>query len=162
MGTHFSGTSDEIRALDVYIKLSRASDSVSYRINRHLKDHNLSTSQFGVLEALLHLGPMCQSELATKILKSTGNLTMVVDHLEERGLVERRRESSDRRFVTVHLTEAGEALIAGIFAEHVAGVVREIGVLAPDEQVQLAGLCRKLGRGVEQTRLDLSSEKGPI
>ena len=75
----------------------------------------MSTSQFGVLELLHHLGPMCQSELAAKILKSTGNLTMVVDHLEERGLVERRRDTGDRRFITVHLTEAGEALIGGIF-----------------------------------------------
>lgn len=149
MGTHFKGTPDEIRALDVYIKLSRASDSVSTRINRHLKEFSLSTSQFGVLESLYHLGPMCQSELATKILKSTGNLTMVVDHLEERGLVQRRRDSGDRRFITVHLTGAGEALISGMFAEHAAGVLREIGVLTPEEQAQLAGLCRKLGLGAE-------------
>lgn len=147
MGTHYQGTVDEIRALDVYIKLSRASESVSYRINRHLKDYNLTISQFGVLESLHHLGPMCQSELATKILKSTGNLTMVVDHLEERGLVQRVRDSNDRRFVSVHLTEAGEALIAGMFARHAAGVAREFDVLAPEEQTQLAALCRKLGRG---------------
>jgi MarR family 2-MHQ and catechol resistance regulon transcriptional repressor len=109
----------------------------------------LSTSQFGVLESLYHLGPMCQSELATKILKSTGNLTMVVDHLEQRGLVERQRDSSDRRFITVHLTGAGETLIAGMFAEHAAGVAREFAVLTAAEQEQLALLCRKLGKGGE-------------
>ena len=92
---------------------------------------------------------MCQSELATKILKSTGNLTMVVDHLEERGLVERRRDTGDRRFITVHLTRPAMALIGGIFVEHAAGVVREIAVLTAEEQMQLAGLCRKVGLGGE-------------
>lgn len=151
MGTHYLGTPEEMQALDVYIKLARASDSVSYRINKHLKDHNLSTSQFGVLEALLHLGPMCQSGLATKILKSTGNLTMVIDHLEARGLVERVRGAEDRRFITVYLTPAGEALIRGIFAGHAANVVREFSVLSPEEQAQLATLCRKLGKGAEES-----------
>ena len=145
MGTHYQGTPDEIRALDVYIKLSRAADAVTQRINKHLKEDGLTVSQFGVLEALYHLGPMCQTELAAKILRSTGNLTLVIDNLEQAGQVERQRDTVDRRFVTVHLTPAGEALIARIFQPHVQGVVETMSALTPQEQEELAALCRKLG-----------------
>ncbi|MEI2690507.1 MAG: MarR family transcriptional regulator [Anaerolineae bacterium] len=116
MGTHYQGTPDEIRALDVYIKLARAADAVTQRINSHLKEDGLTVSQFGVLEALYHLGSMCQTELASKILKSTGNLTLVIDNLERDGLVERQRDSADRRFVSVYLTPTGRQLIDRIFA----------------------------------------------
>ncbi len=145
MGTHYQGTPDEIRALDVYIKLARAADAVTQRINSHLKEDGLTVSQFGVLEALYHLGSMCQTELASKILKSTGNLTLVIDNLERDGLVERQRDGADRRFVSVYLTPTGRQLIDRIFGPHVAGVVETMNALAPAEQAELARLCRKLG-----------------
>jgi MarR family 2-MHQ and catechol resistance regulon transcriptional repressor len=145
MATHYQGTQMEKDALDVYIKLSRAAMAVEARINCHLKDYGLTASQFGVLEALYHLGPLHQHELAAKILKSSGNLTLVIDNLVKRGLVERVRDHVDRRYITVCLSEAGCRLIEDIFPQHVGHVVKTIGVLAPEEQRQLAALCRKLG-----------------
>ena len=92
MGIRYKGTKAENRALDAYIKLVRASESVVGRLGQNLRaEDDLPLSQFGVLEALMHLGPMCQRELGVKILKSSGNVTMVVDNLEKRGLVARRR-----------------------------------------------------------------------
>lgn len=134
-----------MRALDVYIKLMRAAESVSARIHRPLAAVDLTVSQFGVLEALLHLGPLCQRELGEKILRSGGNMTVVIDNLEKRGLARRVRSTEDRRYISVHLTEAGEKLISGIFPAHVEAVVAEIGVLDAGEQQTLAQLCRKLG-----------------
>jgi len=145
MGTHYQGTATEKSALDVYIKLSRAAEAVTARINHHLKDVKLTISQFGVLEAIYHLGPMHQNQLAEKILKSTGNLTLVIDNLEKRGLVERERDPSDRRCVLIHLTDAGHQLIHNFFPRHVAAVVQTLGVLSLEEQAQLAALCKKLG-----------------
>lgn len=145
MPTHYQGSETERLALDVYIKLARAAESVSQRINRHLNEVNLTISQFGVLEALYHLGPQHQNQLAEKILKSSGNMTLVIDNLVKRGLVARQRDPNDRRYVTVDLTEDGQALIARIFPHHVQTVVREIGILSAEEQHQLACLCRKLG-----------------
>jgi MarR family 2-MHQ and catechol resistance regulon transcriptional repressor len=145
MGTHYQGTKLEKDALEVYIKLSRAAESVEARINRHLKNHGLTFSQFGVLEAVYHLGPLHQHELAAKILKSSGNLTLVIDNLVKRGLVKRERDETDRRCITVCLTEAGRQLIGDIFPRHVGHVLDAIGVLTPEEQHQLAVLCRKLG-----------------
>ena len=89
MATHFDGTTEERQALDVYIKLTRAAESSALRINAKLQRFNLTVSQFGVLEALFHLGPLQPGELATKILKSSGNMTPVLENLEKRALVRR-------------------------------------------------------------------------
>lgn len=147
MGTHYQGSELEKTALDTYIKLSRAADAVSSRINAHLHDLNLTISQFGILEALYHLGPLHQNELADKILKTSGNITHVVDNLEKRSLVERKRDTQDRRYVSVHLTDAGHDLIAGFFPQHVAKVVEEFSVLSAEEMALLAKLSKKVGLG---------------
>ena len=147
MPTHYAGTATECLALDSFIKLMRAADSVSSRVNDHLRDNGLTVSQFGVLEALHHLGVLNQSDLAQKLLKSTGNLTTVVDNLVKRGLVERRRCTEDRRVVYIHLTEEGRSLVAAILPGHVDGVVAAFAVLSEEEQTALGGLLRRLGRG---------------
>ena len=67
MGTHYEGTREEVMALDLYIKILRCADSVETRVNRHLQKVGLTTSQFGVLEALYHLGPLVQKDIASKI-----------------------------------------------------------------------------------------------
>lgn len=147
MGTHYPGTQEQRMALDVYIKLSRAAEAVSARVNAHLKNYQLTVSQFGVLEAIYHLGSLQQNQLAEKILKSTGNMTLVIDNLEKRDLVERERSPADRRCVFIHLTRSGEQLIEDIFPRHVAIVMEEISALSQAEQIQLGDLCRKLGLG---------------
>jgi MarR family 2-MHQ and catechol resistance regulon transcriptional repressor len=88
---------------------------------------------------------MHQHRLGQKILKSGGNMTLVIDNLQKRGLVEREQDPADRRCITVRLTEAGRELILKIFPRHVGIVVEEFSVLTLDEQAQLAALCRKLG-----------------
>ena len=145
MGTKHRGTAAETRALDTYIKLRRAVNAVNQRESEPMRDAGLTESQFGVLEALLHLGPLCQRELAAKVLKSAGNMTTVVDNLQRRGLVERKREAEDRRVVTVHLTDRGEALIREAFPGVVTALVGVFSVLTAGEQKQLAALCRRLG-----------------
>ncbi|HKB56860.1 MAG TPA: hypothetical protein VKC51_04660, partial [Lacunisphaera sp.] len=60
MGTRHRGTIEEINALNAFIKLQRAAESVSVRIHAVLPE-SLTITQFGVLEALHHIGPLCQS-----------------------------------------------------------------------------------------------------
>ncbi len=142
------------RALNTYTKLMRAADSVTIRVGRAMSAAGLTISQFGVLEALLHKGPLCQRDIAAKILKSSGNITMVIDNLEKQGLVKRERTSLDRRYLTVSLTPRGDALILDVFARVEAAIVAEMGILAPDEQAVLGELCKKLGLGAGTTRTD--------
>jgi MarR family 2-MHQ and catechol resistance regulon transcriptional repressor len=147
MGTRYEGTPTERQALDAFIKLKRAAETISSRLQPLLVENGLSESQFGVLEVLLHVGPMCQRDLGEKLLRSCGNITMVVDNLEKRQLIQRVRSTEDRRYITVSLTAAGRALITDLFPHHVANVVVAMSALDGGEQQRLGDLCRQLGRG---------------
>ena len=144
MGTRHRGPIEEINALNAFIKLERAAESVSARVHAVLPEA-LTVTQFGVLEALHHIGPLCQSELAEKLLKSGGNLTLVVDNLEKAGHVLRERDPADRRFVVVRLTEKGQAFIAALFPKVVANVTREMAALSSTELADFGRLCKKIG-----------------
>lgn len=146
MPTHFQGSEKSVRALNAFINLARASDSLMARMSLQLEAEGLTTGQFGVLEALLHLGPMCQKTLAEKLLRSGGNVTLVVDNLEKHGWVRRERQRYDRRKIVVHLTPDGRRLINQIFPRHAEMIVEEMGRLEPREQEALRRICRKLGR----------------
>ncbi len=145
MKRHYKGSKKEVRTMSAYVKLMRAAESVTTRTYRHLADVGLTISQFGVLEAIYHLGPLPQCDIGKKILRSSGNITMVIDNLEKRGLVKRERSQEDRRFLTVHLTKDGHRLIGEIFPRHAAAIIEEMNTLAESEQEELGRLCRKLG-----------------
>ncbi len=139
------GSTEDLATLKNYVKLARAAETVTAVTHKHLAAEKLTVSQFGVLEALYHLGSMCQRDVAKKILKSTANITTVIDNLEKRGLVERERSEHDRRYITLHITDQGAELIHRIFPSHLAGVVKSLEVLTPHEQELLGALCKKLG-----------------
>lgn len=144
MGTHYQGTKAETDALNAYIKLMRAAESVTARAHSVLPKE-ITLSQFGVLETLLHRGPLCQSELAGKLLKSGGNITLIVDNLEKAGYVTRERDQDDRRFITVSLTAKGRTFITELFPKVAASITREFSALSSAEQFTLGWLCKKVG-----------------
>jgi len=146
MPTHYRGAPAEVAALDAYIKLMRAADSVTARLEPIMASAGLTVGQFGTLEALLHLGPLCQRDLGRKLLRSNGNITVVVGNLALRGLVRRSRRRDDRRFITVSLTDKGRRLISALFPRHVSLIVREMDPLSAREQAELGRRCRLVGR----------------
>jgi len=145
MGTHFKGSSTEVNTLNAFIKLMRSTESLNNRLNRHLAEADLTVSQFGVLEVLHHLGPLNQRSIGDKLLKSGGNITMVIDNLEKCGHVKRKKDPNDRRAVLIHLTENGEKFIEEFFPKHLEKIKEEFSVFSEDEKKQLARLCKKLG-----------------
>src|SRR4030095_10500497 len=114
MPTHFTGSRAEMRTLDTFIKLTRCTNSILARLAERNTIGDLTYSQFAVLEALYHLGPMNQSEVSHKVLKSGSNMTTVIDNLERDGLVRRERDAEDRRVIHVHLTESGISTIEAL------------------------------------------------
>ena len=145
MPTHHRGSESEVRALNAYINLVRASDSVVSRLSAQIEATGLTLPQFGILEAVYHLGPLCQKTLAEKLLRSSGNITVVVANLEKHGWVRGVREAEDRRMIQIHLTPRGRKLIARVFPKHAKEIAKQFGVLSVVEQETLRGLCRKLG-----------------
>jgi MarR family 2-MHQ and catechol resistance regulon transcriptional repressor len=145
MPGRYRGAPREVLALSTYVKLTRAVSALGTRLAPRLAAESLTESQFGVLEALHHLGPMHQRELGEKILRSSGNITMVVGNLERRGLVRRERSADDRRFVRVLLQPDGERIIRRIFPDQARAITEELAVLSEPEQRLLGQLCRRLG-----------------
>lgn len=145
MRKDYTENKNTLRALKTYVKLMRAAETVTARIHRQLDSVGLTLSQFAVLEALYHLGPLSQREIGKKILRSSGNITMVIDNLEKRGLVRRKRSETDRRYFFVHLTHEGHAFISKTFPPHADVIAKELSVLKAAEQDTLGRLCKKLG-----------------
>jgi MarR family 2-MHQ and catechol resistance regulon transcriptional repressor len=149
MPSHYKGSASELRALNAYINLTRATNMLNSTLAAQLEAQGLSVSQFGTLEALFHLGPLCQHEIADKLLKSGGNITMVIGNLEKRGWIRRERVPGDGRMIRIHLTPAGRRRVARILPAHVAAITGAMGNLSNGEQDALRALCRKLGRAVQ-------------
>src|SRR5271165_753101 len=137
--------SQERLALVTYVKLMRAANSARNFASHSLIDTGVTLTQFAVLEALYHLGPMSLSDIAQKVLTTGGNLTMVVGNLEKQGLAKRQPCPEDRRVLIVVLTVKGKSLIREVFPRHAAAIVEFLSVLSPGQQAQLGDLCRKLG-----------------
>lgn len=150
MGTHYSGSKAEKSTLNAFIKLMRATESINNRLNKHLADANLTVSQFGTLEVLLHLGPLNQRSIGEKLLKSGGNITMVIDNLEKSGYVKRKKDPEDRRAVLIHLTDEGKSFIEEFFPKHLDRIKQEFSVLTEEEKETLSELCKKLGLQEEE------------
>lgn len=149
MPTHYEGSRAERRTLDTFIKLTRCSNSVLGELSARQTTGDLTASQFAVLEALYHIGSMTQGEVSSKVLKSTSNLTTVIDNLERDRYVRRERDAEDRRVIHVHLTEAGTSKIEAVLPNHVGALVEIFSVLSPAEQESLGELCKKLGKSKE-------------
>ena len=105
----------------------------------------LVLSDFMVLEALLHKGPLTISEIQNKILLASGSMTAAIDRVERKGLVVRRTTSKDRRARVLELTETGRELIRSAFAQHASDLAEITSVLSAGEKEQLYRLTKKLG-----------------
>ena len=145
MSSQFNGSKKIKEALNSYIKLIRSAESLSSKINLELSEYSLTESQFGVLDALLHLGPMKHKEIGKKILKSGGNITMVINNLERRELVQRKRGEKDKRQFIIHLTSKGKSKIQEVLPPIVKKIRKHFDILNKDEQRELQRLSKIIG-----------------
>ena len=145
MSSQFNGSKKTKEALNSYIKLIRSVDSLSSKINLELSEYGLTESQFGALDALLHLGPMKHKEIGKKILKSGGNITMVINNLERRELVQRKRGEQDKRQFIIHLTSKGKSKILETLPDISKSIKKHFEILNKEEKKELQRLCKIVG-----------------
>jgi MarR family transcriptional regulator, 2-MHQ and catechol-resistance regulon repressor len=138
-----------------WLILWKATRAVEKRALRSIEDTGLCASDFGVLETLLHKGPLPVNVLGRKLLLTTGSITTAVDRLAKRGLVQRKDDPGDRRVRLVELTPKGRQLIGPAFARHEDYLEKVASVLTREERVTLVELLRKLGKAAEGTLDDL-------
>ena len=108
----------------VWMVLWKAAQEVEAYAKGSISYLELCGSDFAVLEALLHKGALPVGEIGRKILLTSGSITVAVDRLEAKGLVERRASEDDRRVKIVHLTREGRKLITRLYSEHAADMER--------------------------------------
>ena len=146
-------TPDQTEALGLWVALARCYSSFAKAVSCKIQEYGLTTPQFGVLEALYHLGPLSLGDLADKLLVTGGNVTYVMDRLEQQGLVYRERSEDDRRVIQAKLTAEGRSLVDGVFQGHAEFVEHLTRHVEPGERRTLRELLRKLGRGVAREDL---------
>lgn len=146
-------TDDQDTALRLRVILARCYATYAKAIAARVQDYGLTTPQFGTLEALYHLGPLSLGELADKLLVTGGNVTYVMDRLEDQGLVYRFRRPDDRRVIQAKLTSEGRDLVAEVFPGHTSYIEHLSRHLTTDEQETLSNLLKRLGTGIQESDL---------
>jgi len=132
-------------ALKLWVVLARAFDSMARNVEADVAQHDLTGTEFGILEALYHKGPMLLGEIQRKILVTSGGITYLVDRLVAKGFVKREQCEEDRRARYAVLTPSGQALIRRIFPSHAARIEQSLSGLTMAEQREATALLRKLG-----------------
>lgn len=132
-------------ALKLFVVLARAQRAIGERVEESLTTHGLTHTEFAILEALYHKGPLLLGDVQRKILVSSGGITFLVDKLADRGLVERRLCATDRRARYAALTRKGEALMADIFPAHAEAIREAMAGLSRAEQKRATTLLKQLG-----------------
>jgi len=105
--------------VEAFLNLVRTADMLGRHLGGLLKSHDLTMTQYNVLRILRGAGPagLPCGEIGARLVTWDPDITRLIDRLERRGLVVRRREDQDRRVVLVRLTGAGSAFLATIDAD---------------------------------------------
>jgi MarR family transcriptional regulator, 2-MHQ and catechol-resistance regulon repressor len=136
----------------LWIVLSKCHYALRLGVECSIGSTGLVLSDFMVLEALLHKGPMTITEIQKKALLATGSMTAAVDRVERKGLLVRRATDKDRRARVLELTEAGSQLIEAAFEKHAADLAQIMSALSATEQEQLYRLAKKLGKAAAESK----------
>jgi MarR family transcriptional regulator, 2-MHQ and catechol-resistance regulon repressor len=129
----------------VWLVLWKATSAIEAHALQSIDTLGICPSDFAVLEALLHKGPLPVNAIGKKVLLTSGSSTTAVDRLEKRKLVERKWGHEDRRVCLVHLTAPGRRLIGKAFADHAETMERAAQGLTRQERETLLVLLKKLG-----------------
>ena len=153
-------TKIDASGVHLWLVLWKAFRSVEAHSHRHIATLDLGVSDFGVLEALLHKGPLTVTELGAKVLLTSGSMTAALDRLERRGLVEREGTADDRRVRVIRLTPKGKELIQKGFGEHKMAMEYAVEGLGEQDRAALVNLLRQLGQSAEQKLTHRRSANG--
>ncbi len=126
--------------------LSRAAKAMDAADRMLISQSGLNISDFGILEALFHKGPMPINTIGEKVLLTSGSMTTAANRLEKKGLITRIKDPSDGRCFYLHLTKPGRQLIKRVFEEHSQNLEEMAKVLTAAERSHLVKLLKKIGQ----------------
>jgi len=130
--------------VDAYVKLIRTAEALHAEVSRGLAQDKVTASQFSAMKALRYHGTMAQKDVATFMLKTAGNVTLVLDNLERQGFISRERQQDDRRVVNVTLTELGKLTFDRLYPEHIQRILTAMSGLDAHSAEQIIVLLQSL------------------
>src|SRR5499433_309885 len=134
----------------VWLVMNKAIQEYAFR---RIQQAGLGDSDFRVLEALLHRGPLPVNTIGPKVNLTPGSISVAVDRLYAKGLVTRVESAEDRRIRIVALTPSGKELIIPIFRKHATDIRRVFAEMPSTELEQLESTLKKVGRRAEELGL---------
>jgi MarR family 2-MHQ and catechol resistance regulon transcriptional repressor len=135
----------------IRLVLWKAAKAVEKVDRESIDQTGLGLSDFTIMEALLHKGPLAINQIGQKVLLTSGSMTAAVNRLERKGLVKRIQDASDGRCFYVRLTKRGRKVINDAFYRHQQNLEKIAEVLTREERTELVRLLRKLGFHAERT-----------
>jgi MarR family 2-MHQ and catechol resistance regulon transcriptional repressor len=135
----------------LWLVLMKAFNALVPHAVKSIRRTKLGDSDFRVLEALLHKGPLPVNTIGPMVWLTPGSISVAVDRLVKKGLVSRKDHPGDRRVRQVQLTAKGRALVRRGFREHAAAMETAVNVLSKSERLRLLRLLKKLGKHAAET-----------
>ena len=129
----------------IRLVLGRAAKAIEKVDRESIADAGLNFSDFSIMEALLHKGPMPINTIGEKVLLTSGSMTAAANRLEEKGFITRIQDPSDGRCFYLHLTKCGRRLIKNVFDKHSQNLEKIAAVLNPQERSELVRMLKKIG-----------------
>jgi len=130
----------------VWLVMMKAMRALTRYAAAGIEETGLGLSDFGVLEALLHKGPLPVNTIGPMVDLTPGSISIAVDRLFAKSLVTRVESSEDRRVRIVALTPRGKQLIASAFRKHSGQMKRVFSELSPEELRCLEVALKKVGK----------------
>ena len=130
----------------VWLVMMKAMRALTRYAAAGIEDTGLGHSDFGVLEVLLHKGPLPVNTIGPIVDLTPGSISIAVDRLFAKGLVTRVESTEDRRVRIVALTPRGKDLIVSAFRKHSGQMKRVFSELSAEELHCLDVALKRLGK----------------
>jgi len=130
----------------VWLVMMKAMRALTRYAAAGIEETGLGLSDFGLLEVLLHKGPLPVNTIGPLVDLTPGSISIAVDRLFEKGLVSRVESGEDRRVRIVALTPRGKDLIAPAFRKHAGQMRKVFSELSPEELRSLEVALKKIGK----------------
>src|ERR1700745_4096330 len=130
----------------VWLVMMKAMRTLTRYAAADIEETGLGLSDFGVLEVLLHKGPLPVNTIGPIVDLTPGSISIAVDRLVAKGLVTRVESIEDRRVRTVTLPSRGKDLIVAAFRKHAGQMRRVFSELTPEELRGFELALKKIGK----------------
>ena len=140
---------NETSAPALWVVLARAYRSMAGFVERSVAALDIGLSDFMILEALLHKGPLTMTELCNAALITNASMTAAIDRLEQREFVERVASKQDRRVRRAQLTAQGSALIKRLYARHERDLEEVLSAIPAAQRAELRRGLKTIGLAVQ-------------